>query len=168
MNVYAKVLLLGIILLLFVAGLTIFLFPPLLGLFRYQNYLLQSEVKKGWITIEYENPSCPQIPTAVFNQDIEIPSSGYLCASTSQYSGWHQPRYYLVLPDGSREAINGDEIRAISSFQRAKGQTNDGKEYCAWKGEQFFYGTAKEFVEENPVEQNASFLAYHPDCRDGD
>lgn len=166
MNIYAKILF-SFAAIVVVVGLLIFFLPTRLsGVFRTQNYVMPSTIKRGWITIEYENLSCPEIPSGIFSQDIEIPPSGFLCASSSLYSGWHSPKYLVVDEAGTKTEIPAKEIMARSTFRRAMETIPNGEERCSWEGEEFFFGHRSEFVEENPILQNELFLAHHPDCRE--
>ncbi len=141
-------------------------FTPLSGVFRTQNYILPESMKPRWITIEYENPKCPRLTDGIFSQDIVIPQSGFLCTSSSMYTGWHQAKYFLVNEQGERKPIKEELIWGQSSFNRAKEILPGGTERCHFVGEQFFYGSKDELTENNPIMEEESFLQYHPDCRD--
>ncbi len=136
-------------------------------MFRTQSYLLPASLKPRWITIEYENPNCPPLVDGVFSQEIVIPQSGFLCTSSSMYSGWHKRNYFSVNEQGERTLLKTQEqIWGESSFSRAKELLPDGKERCSFKGEQFFYGSKGEVTENNPIMEDEAFLQYHSDCKD--
>ena len=50
----------------------------------------------GWVTVQYENPNCPALPTREGKRIISIPSSGALCTSTPSPSGTRWVRMYYV------------------------------------------------------------------------
>jgi hypothetical protein len=56
-------------------------------------YRFPSEYR-GWIVLEYANPSCSTLTSRGINQVVQIPSSGHFCTSSP-----------LPMPDGLRRAM---------------------------------------------------------------
>lgn len=60
---------------------------------------------RGWVLIEYENPSCPSLVTKGMYLVISIPSSGRACTSSPVPKGWRYSRYEYLAADGQRTTI---------------------------------------------------------------
>ena len=140
---------------------------PACGLFRTQTYLIPANMKPGWITIEYKNPKCQPLKDGEFCQEIIIPESGFLCTSSSQYSGWHKREYFLVNEKGERTLLKvGKHIWGEGSFRRAKEVLPGGQLRYPLEGEEFLYDPEGKIKEENQIMKDEAFLKYHPECRD--
>ncbi|HZH91124.1 MAG TPA: hypothetical protein VEX70_10975 [Pyrinomonadaceae bacterium] len=137
------------------------------GLFHTQTYLIPANMKPRWITIEYKNPKCAPLKDVALGEEIMIPESGFLCTSSSQYSGWHKREYFLLNEKGERTPLKVSEhIWGESSFRKAEGALPDGKFRCNLEGGEFFYGSEGGVSEENPIIKDEAFLKYHPECRE--
>ena len=135
------------------------------GALRVHTYLIPANMKPGWITIEYNNPHCAQLPETLFGREFVIPDSGYLCTSSSEYKGSYRPEYYLLDERKERTAISLEQILRSASFSIVAGSLDSALPVCNISGEQFFYGPAEKLNHQNPIQQNESFLRNHPECR---
>lgn len=71
---------------------------------RPMRYEFTSEFRH-WVTIQYDEPTCPPLPTRKGFFVVSIPASGKLCTSTSRPEGWIYYEFYLVSANGVREKI---------------------------------------------------------------
>lgn len=136
------------------------------GLVTVHTYLIPAKLKHEWITIEYENPRCPQLQDGVWGREFTIPESGYLCTSSSLYTGWHRTKYYAVDANGVQTAVGEDEIHregmtgvVMSSLAPGAVPTCNVKHLAT-----FFYGSQEKLTAENTPNKNEYFLQYHPEC----
>jgi hypothetical protein len=138
---------------------------PACGPLRVQSYLISKKMKPGWVTIEYENPNCSPLKEGVFGQEFIIPESGFLCTSSSAYTGWHREKYYLVDEQNRRSALEiNEQIFRRESFN-IKEPSDPNKQACKVTADEFFYGPKNELTYENPIMQDENFLKLHPGCR---
>jgi Family of unknown function (DUF6843) len=87
-----------------------------LGFFnRPVTYVLPADYR-GWVLIQYKDPSCPALQTYQFNLIITIPSSGCACTSSPSPPGMRRRRYEYVYPNGDRRGLPsrfGDDTSMI-------------------------------------------------------
>ncbi|PYU05793.1 MAG: hypothetical protein DMG33_09965 [Acidobacteria bacterium] len=55
---------------------------------------------RGWVVINYEDPSCPHLGRRGLFLVISISSSGHACTSESASKGWQYVRYESRDPEG--------------------------------------------------------------------
>lgn len=60
---------------------------------------------RGWVVIQYQDPTCAPIRTEGIYLIITIPPSGRACTSDAIPRGWRYTRYDYVSPDGTRKTI---------------------------------------------------------------
>ena len=60
---------------------------------------------KGWLLIEFENPSCPRLAWRWGFRVIHLGPGGRACTSSRSPLGWHYERYEYVGPDGARTRL---------------------------------------------------------------
>lgn len=86
---------------------------------------------KGWVVIEYYNPTCSPVENKGLYHVVVIPASGRACISGSLPEDgdvWRLPLYEYVMSDGTR--------RRIPSFN------NEARE--VWAGNYFLFQTREE------------------------
>lgn len=137
---------------------------------RKETFLISSEMKPQWVSIEYDNPKCE--PLKDYNEKnltINIPLSGFLCTSSPSYKGAYQRSYFLVDKKGNREILTDREnIRREGVLSKSEPSLDEGQPNCNVKLHQFYYGSEDEIRKEgaNPIFQDENFLVnYHPECR---
>jgi hypothetical protein len=137
------------------------------GPLRVHTYLIPAKIEPHWITIEYDNPKCAPLKEGTFGREFVIPESGFLCTSSSMYTGWHREKYYSVDVNNNRVALQADErIFRREGFNINKPSLDAGMIVCKVTGEEFFYGPKEKLTNENPIMQDEDFLTqYHPECR---
>ena len=60
---------------------------------------------KGWVLIQYEDPTCDALPSGTGSIHVPIPESGCACTSDALPLGFRPHRLERVHPDGTREVI---------------------------------------------------------------
>ena len=136
------------------------------GLFRVHTYLIPAKLKLGWISIEYENPQCPKLEEGRWGREVVVPESGFLCTSSSLYTGWHRTEFYAVDENGARTSIREDEIHRKGTVSIIRSSMEPGAvPICDVKNlQEFFYGPNEKLTYGNAITKNESFLRYHPEC----
>jgi uncharacterized protein (DUF169 family) len=136
------------------------------GPLRVHSYLIPSKIEPHWITIEYDNPKCAPLKEGAFGREFVIPESGFLCTSSSMYTGWHREKYYSVDGNNNRTALQTDErIFRRESLAERKFSSDAGMVVCKVTGDEFFYGPKEKLTSENPIMEDENFLTSHPECR---
>ena len=143
-------LLLVVLALVLALGLAVWWWRPV----RLQTYLLSSDVSSGWIVVEFGNPHCPSIQEARLWREFVIPSSGYLCTSSSMEPGLVYERFYLVDREGNRRALK------ISDWIHVRATTLVNEPECNLTAKTFWYGP------KGGVSGHSSDVIrrYHPAC----
>ena len=85
-----------------VIGLIVLLISLGQGFARPLLFELPSDYR-GWILVEFSEPSCPPLATRGLYLVMSIPSSGQTCTSTAMTPGWRYWRAEYIRPDGTRE-----------------------------------------------------------------
>jgi hypothetical protein len=135
------------------------------GPLRVHSYLIPAKMEARWVTIEYNNPTCPPLDESIFGRQFIIPESGFLCTSSPMYTGWHRTKYYLVDEKNNRTALQPDErIFRQESLYVNQPSLDPGGPVCKVTADEFFYGPKDKLTYNNPIMQDESFLKLHPEC----
>jgi len=60
---------------------------------------------KGWLSIRFEDPTCPPLRSQGIFLVVSVPSSGHVCTSTRHPNGWVYYRFEYVHPNDTRTPI---------------------------------------------------------------
>lgn len=63
---------------------------------------------KGWVSVEFFQPDCPQMPTEGEKIVVKIPANGRLCTGTPLGFGAAADEYYYVDAAGNRTDARAD------------------------------------------------------------
>ena len=101
----------------------------------------------GWVSVEYENPDCPALPTSGGKRIINIPPSGTLCTSTPSPLATRWVRTYYVDNDSRLELRStgwGEGGMIWAGSGPSEGTSIHGPVYPEMR---FFVGTEEQFRE---------------------
>jgi hypothetical protein len=103
---------------------------------RVHTYELSSDTQPGWVTIEFENASCPAIRSTGVSRVISVPASRYVCFSDPIDHRLVASFYYQLGADGTRRRLaHEEEIWREGTFAFGFGEGP-----CRMVGESFFFG----------------------------
>ena len=67
---------------------------------------------QGWIQINYDDPTCPELQREGVFVEIPVPESGHVCTSQSSvFTVWRYHRYVYENLDGTHEVLNSNTWR---------------------------------------------------------
>ena len=92
---------------------------------------------RGWVTVEYEQPSCPPLSSDGIRMVVVVAPTGRACTSSPIQDGWHLTRYEYVLPNGRRQVIPSGGWNTASEITPLSVNTNTKREFL-------FVGTRQE------------------------
>ena len=102
---------------------------------------------RGWAVIEWENPSCPELPRRGLTRVITIDALGRACTSNTPEDVPSLSRNYLVWPDGQRDELRAQDYAysGVQSYFGFISYPGDGSNRYSAR----FIGTASEFATSN-------------------
>jgi hypothetical protein len=113
-----------------------------LGCKKVHTYEIAADVKPGWVAIEFENASCPSLPSGSLIRAITIPASRYICFSDSIDHGLAARLYYQAVAGRERRRLRQDK----EIFQEGTFAFGLGEGPCRMVGESFFFGPKENLV----------------------
>jgi len=123
-----------------------------IGCKRVHTYEMAADAKPGWVAIEFENASCPAIPSGGLSRAIHVPASRYVCFSDPIDHGLAASFYYQARPDGGkRRLVQEEEIWGEGAFGHGFGEGP-----CRMVGELFFFGP------KSALKQSQDFGPFYP------
>jgi len=129
-----------------------------LGCKKVHTYEIAADAKPGWVAIEFENASCPALPSGGLNRAITIPASRYICFSDSIDHGWAASLYYQARAGRDRRRLELDkEIFREGTFAFGLGEGP-----CRMVGESFFFGPKEDLVQSQDF--SPLYPLHHPGC----
>jgi hypothetical protein len=114
-----------------------------LGCQKVHSYEIAADTKPGWVTIEFENASCPSLPSRGFTRAISIPASRYICFSDPIDHGLAARLYYQAQIGRNRRKLEQDN----EIFQEGSFAFGMGEGPCRMVGESFFFGPKEDLVQ---------------------
>ena len=73
---------------------------------------------KGWLVVQYEDPSCPALSVGGPYLVVRVPPTGRVCTSSPLPEGWRHHRYEYVHPDGRRTEASSPWSSYSSGLKR--------------------------------------------------
>lgn len=133
------------------AAVTAYAFWPL----KFETYYIPVDVERGWIIVDFNNPSCEPLEENRFRRIYKIPRTGYLCTSTPPTKDWVRQSFYSADAMGKLKEIK--EGQDFFHFKRLFGTFGS----CTVVADAFWYkpGDKLQTDEFQFVEK------YRPECR---